>query len=324
MDVESDPLARLIAQAGPRRQPSVEMETRVRAAAHRAWQSSLRRARYQQVGWLSAAAAVIIAVVIGSHARVSSNAVPAAAATLMRSTGSVQIASQLNGKHVNRSYATDAVIYTGDEIDTGNNGAVLIALGNKANLRLADHTHVHWVSRTELELTAGALYVDSGSHSVPLSIKTPYGTVSHLGTRYQVRSSNDALNVGVRDGIVEVKTATSSTRIGARQTFRLDAHGKVVRADAQAYGDEWAWVDELAPRFTIDNRNVAELLEWIATETGHTIRYRDAATRNAAVQTILHGASDSLSPAQALAAVMPTTDFSARYEQGQLVVQRRQ
>ena len=326
MSNQDDPVARLISQAGARQRPSVAMEAEVREVVHDEWLQTLQRERRQRAIWLSSAAAAILVVLAGWQvsSRVGSPS-PIVAATLVQSRGHLIVAGRANVQPAETSTNSASNIYVGEDIDTGDNSA-LLSLGGKANIRLASHTRLRWRATGEIVLASGKLYVDSGLQSVPLLIDTAFGRVSHLGTSYQVSRNPDHLSVSVRDGTVQINTLHGGQmQVPARKAFKVDSQGIITQHDIESHGSEWEWADELAPRFEGNNPTLAEFLEWVAHETGHTLKYSDAATRLTATQTILHlpAASESLAPMSALSMVLPATDFDVRGSQDQLIVQRK-
>jgi len=323
MSNEEDSLAKLISQAGARQRPSSSMEAEVRAVVHDAWQQTLRTERRQRAVWFSAAAAVILSIIGWQFNSRSTSSSSIVAATLVRASNHFSIDG--HNKVPGAVPAANAVstIYVGEAIDTGD-GVALLSLEGNANLRLAPHTRVHWRTAGEIVLTSGKLYVDSGTHSVPLLIDTAFGNVSHLGTRYQVSRDEDALNVSVRDGKVAIRTPQGLTQLQAKQSFKIDSRQFVTRDEIQAYGPEWEWADNLSPGFEIDNSTLAAFLGWVAHETGHNLKYADESTRLEAMKTILHlqGTRGSLTPMTALSLVLPTTDFSVQSAEDNFLVRR--
>jgi hypothetical protein len=67
--------------------------------------------------------------------------------------------------------------------------------------------------------------------------------------------------------------------------------------------------------FAIDNRTLAEFLEWAARETGRRVVYASAAAQHAAQSLKLHGSIEGLKPDTALSAVLATTDLT-QYQSG--------
>lgn len=319
----ADRLVNLIAKAGPRRQPPAVLEEEVRTAAHAAWQDSLHRERRQRrqrltAGWL-AAAVVIIGAGIGWRFGVPSAApVAIVLGELEFSQGDVRLQSA----HVANSGA-QTHFYVGDEISTGSTGGARLTLPNDLQVRLASNTRVRGSAIDQLVLVAGGLYVDSGARHAALSISTPYGAVSHVGTRYQLQATRDQLTIRVRDGAVRLTTVQGNTQqLSAQGQLQVSASGQIQRSTVTPYGDEWAWVDALAPHFNIENRSLDELLNWAATETGRIVSYADEATQALAKHTVLHGASDTFTPAQAIEVIPPTADFTARWTAERLLVSK--
>jgi len=314
----NDLIAALIRRAGPRSQPSAALESQVRAAAFTEWQQLLRRERLRHAaGWLAAAAVAALAMTIGWNILAPTAPAPTIA-TIEFNQGDVRVNAATVGKQ-----AAEIPLHSGDDVGTKSSGGARLAFGNGASLRLAANTRLHWRDAQNLELLSGSIYVDSGTQQAPLRITTKLGIVSHLGTRYRVRLSGDALNLGVRDGRVEVTGKEGKAIADAGQEFKLEKDGRVTRNPLTPFGDDWAWVDTLAPRFEIENRSLADFLTWASRETGRTLEYANAETEAAAARTTLHGSSASLTPREALGAIVPTTDFVARADGRRIVVSRR-
>jgi hypothetical protein len=313
-----DALAALIGQAGPRAHPSAALEESVRAAVYEDWQRSLRSKRQQRVVvGLLAAAVVIICVGIGWRVVVPGpESTPILVASVAYAHGAVHVSSK------QASSSAQAALYVGDDISTDNDAGARLLLSNQASLRLASNSHLRWRTNNDIELLDGAVYVDSGPQHARFVVRTRYGEVTHLGTRYQVKLSADALGIAVREGVVNLQTAKAKASVTTQQEMKLDNNGQIAIANVSSYGEEWAWIDSLAPSFDIDNRSVDEFLRWAAQETGHTLDYVDDATRVAATRTVLHGSVGVLSPTRAIAAVLPTTDFNARFADGRLLVSK--
>lgn len=310
---ENDPLARLITQAGPRTPPPQASEERIRTAAYDAWQQALKKNRRRRLmGW-AAAAVTLIAIGIAWRAR---ETVPAqTVAQLEQTQGDVRLNS--------RAVAAASTVRTGDDLRTGQQSGARLSLISKGNLRLAKGTQLRWVDYRTIALQSGAIYLDSGPQHAALTIRTPYGVVSHVGTRYQVRLTDAALEVAVRDGAVQVVTRDGQYTAAAKEQLNIDQSGRIVRTSLPSGGGEWAWVDALAPGFNIENRTLDEFLQWLCGETGYRLEYADNAAQAAARQTVLHGLNQSLAPAHALDTILPTTDFNAVYRDERLIVTRR-
>ncbi|HYM33872.1 MAG TPA: hypothetical protein VET48_00680, partial [Steroidobacteraceae bacterium] len=147
--------------------------------------------------------------------------------------------------------------------------------------------------------------------------------ISHLGTRYRVRLGADALSVGVRDGKVGVTNSHGQMQAETGRELKIDNMGRVSEQEVAPFGMDWSWADALAPRFDIEGRSVKEFLAWAATETGRSVQYASTKVESAAVNTVLHGSSNSFAPTEAVAAILPTTDFVASFEGERLVISVR-
>ena len=60
----------------------------------------------------------------------------------------------------------------------------------------------------------------------------------------------------------------------------------------------------------LDDQPVTVLLDWVARETGRTLRYASAEVERQAATTILHGKIGQLAPLEALDAMLATTDLA--------------
>ena len=69
---------------------------------------------------------------------------------------------------------------------------------------------------------------------------------------------------------------------------------------------------------------VTELLNWVARETGRSIRFQDAEVKRRAAATILHGSIRHLAPLDALTIMLATTDLDyVELADGTLLIQSR-
>ncbi|HKX59716.1 MAG TPA: STN domain-containing protein, partial [Steroidobacteraceae bacterium] len=73
--------------------------------------------------------------------------------------------------------------------------------------------------------------------------------------------------------------------------------------------DAWAWAEALAPLPDIDGRPAAQLIRWVARETGRRLRYESPVVEDRAATVILHGDIRHLPPLAALEAMLATTDL---------------
>ena len=253
--------------------------------------------------------------------------------------------------------AVDRELPAGTELVTGAAGAVpgraALRLASGVSLRFDTGSRARLQSGSEIELAAGALYVDTGAVDTgadtgtgapsggleALRIHTPLGVVRDVGTRFEVRllaadgeegegpapgtgGGADALRVRVRAGRVDLRWDATSDSAEAGEELTLHADGSVDRGRIAVHGAAWDWVFKVAPVFEIEGRNLAELLDWVARETGWEIRYGDPALAEAAGSIVLHGSLGEATPDQAPEIVLPGAGLRFRMEDGVLVVER--
>jgi ferric-dicitrate binding protein FerR (iron transport regulator) len=308
----ADNLARLLARAGARSAPPAHIEADVRAAVHAEWLhlTQSRKAR-QRKRWL-AAAAILIGVFTGgwlSHSMISrsSDAVaPAVIATLTYTQGGATLNDAVIGN--------SKLIHAGDQMNTAADGGMRMTLTNGLSMRVAPNSMLHWLDASHVQLTRGGLYVDSHADTAAFIVHTARGDVSHLGTRYLVDADAQSLRVAVRSGRVAIKAGDTELAVDAWQQLQFGADGTVVRSDLLLDDGHWQWADALAAPFVLENRSVAEFLQWAADESGCQLSYENDSIAMLARRTVLHGQQTSLAPLQAVQMILATTDLRAHVD----------
>lgn len=203
--------------------------------------------------------------------------------------------------------AAAAGVPRGRTIETGADGATLLRLGDGLTLRLAARSRLRLEAADRAVLEAGLAYVDADPRRgrQPLSIATPYGAVSHLGTQYAVGITPAGLEVAVREGRVQLAggTAAAPLQADAGQLLSIDPRGAAVRTALRPDDARWGWLATLPTPFTLEGATLASFLDWYARESGRTVRFRDAdeATRAATVR--LSGSVAGMAPDEALRVV---------------------
>ncbi len=315
-DRPDDKLAQLLAKSGPRRAPPARLEAEVRAAVHAEWLhlTAAKNAKQRQ-RWLIAASVLFSALSVGWLARnLGTTAIeaPALIATITQLQGSNDVnngSAQLNGE-----------IHAGDRLRTDRNGGVRVELTNGINLRIAASSELRWLNANEAHLDHGAVYIDSHANAAALTVHTAHGDVRHLGTRYLINADQEILQVAVREGQVAIDTGSTQVTVNALQQVQVDARQNVLRSDLAMNDAVWQWADTLAEPFVLENRSVAEFLQWVSKETGYKVHYSSQAVSAAARNTLLHGQQTRMAPLQALQVVLAATDFRANVQDKVLVI----
>jgi hypothetical protein len=216
-----------------------------------------------------------------------------------------------------------------------------LRLESGALVRFDAGTSARLESPTRIRLLAGALYADTDPdpfigappRSAPiarLEIHTAAGVARDVGTRFMARLVAEAdaptLQVLVRDGTVMVERDSDSALANAGEQITARAGAAIVRGPAPPFGPEWEWVIDAGPPFEVAGRSMAEILDWVARETGWTVRYEDAALAEAARRMIQQASRElpgAMRPDQAPFVLLPTANLEADLQAGVLTVRRR-
>jgi ferric-dicitrate binding protein FerR (iron transport regulator) len=200
-------------------------------------------------------------------------------------------------------------------------GRVALAFGDGASLRIDRQTSARFATATLIGLDRGAVYVDSGeSNNERVAISTPLGSAHEVGTQFEVRFADDRLAIRVREGCVAVVTNDDEHEISRGTELQVSSDGAVTTAAVEPFDESWGWVQSIAPAYVIEGRSVASFLSWISRETGLGIRFADPAVERFAKETTLHGTLPGLSPAEALATVLPGSRLTATEDSGVLLI----
>jgi ferric-dicitrate binding protein FerR (iron transport regulator) len=197
----------------------------------------------------------------------------------------------------------------GDEIRSRPGGRLALRIG-ELSLRLDQDSDMTVLAADRVELRRGALYVDSGADATSgnrLRVATPFGDVSHVGTQYETRVTDDRLRVRVREGRVRIAVREGGVADGAAGQQLTFGQGGVQRAAIDRASADWAWAGEIAPAYELENRSLAQFLSWVGRETGREVVFDSPASQAEAERIVLRGSTAGLSPERALAAVMSTT-----------------
>jgi ferric-dicitrate binding protein FerR (iron transport regulator) len=304
-----DPLGELIRAAGRRPPPPREHYESVLAASRSAWQSKVRARRRRQ--WFALAAAVVLAVGSAVTFQAVQRIAPTPAATLAAAGGEIALFSSATGMWQPLT-DVDARIFPGDRLRTGADGRAALATPGGRSLRIDSDTELTLDGSSSVELVAGTLYVDSGrATSVnAIEIATPFGKVRDIGTQFEVRSSAESLRVRVRSGVVElVQSAYAADfRSPAGAEFELLTSGAVQLREIAPDDDQWDWAATLA--VAPDNQSILGYLQWIAHETGKSLRFDSPNTELRAQLVSFKADARGFTPLEILESIKETSDFT--------------
>jgi hypothetical protein len=319
---EDNAIERVLRAAGGRAQPSAEMKESVRAAVRAQWRETVdRRTQRSRRTWLAAAASVAVAAIGFVAIRGAIEAPGAPVASVSRATGDVKWrASLVSGW---KPAAADRSLYGDNVVLTGRDGRAALALAGGVSLRLDHDTRIAFEDAEHVSVLSGAVYFDSGTEASarPLQISTPAGAVRHAGTQYEVRLLAAGTRLRVREGRVELTPADGGSHsVRAGEQVVVSSSGELARAPVPTSGSEWEWVLHVAPPFDIDGRRVREFLTWAGRELGRDIVFASPESEAEADRAVLSGSMRGLTPAEAIAAVLPTTRLRSHERADQIVI----
>jgi hypothetical protein len=316
-------IERVLRAAGGRAQPAADVKEAVRAAVHAQWREVVdsRKRRSRRV-WLAAAASLAVAAIGLVTVRTIVTAPNIVVANVSLATGDVKArASAWRGW---KSANAEQAVHDGDTVMTGSNGRAALALAGGVSLRLDHDTRIAFDDAEHVDVLEGAVYVDSGAEASAkaLQIRTPAGAVRHVGTQYEVRLVDAGTRVRVREGRVELMPADGGAHsVAAGEQVVVSSAGVLAREPIATSGSEWEWVLNVAPPFDIDGHRVREFLTWVGRELGREIVFASAESEAEANRAVLSGSMGGLTPAEAIAAVLPTTRLRSLDRDGQIVIE---
>ena len=334
---EEEAVQRLLKEAGPRPAISEEDLASIKAAAHAEW----RRRYGEQFSkppvrlWMSLAAAALLAAVgLIWWARMPGPppASTPAAASLELLTGVALSRASGEGSPPSVQLLPGAVgqpLPAGSELETGAEperlGRIALRMAGGASVRLDAGTRVRLASATVVELTRGAIYVDTGAEPdgrEEVAVRTPAGLFQGVGTQFEVRAEGGeaVTRLRVREGSVILDRGAESVRTEAGGELIVRGDGSLAPGQVDAFGPEWDWVLKTAPMLEIEGVKVRRFLDWIARENGWRIELSGQEAVSLADSVVLHGSIDHLTPADATRVVLSSCGLGHRVSDGTLVV----
>lgn len=319
-------MARLLSMAGPRAVVPSDRAARVRAAVHRQWQvrSRWRSARRQVAAACLLLAAAAAVVLLAGRFNTPRPVVPVSeqVAVVDRVEGAPQRVTDGQTQRIGEALSAGDAIRTGESIVTDSRARAGLRFADGTSIRLDVDSRVRPIASTSIELSAGAVYVDTGGESGRFEVRTAIATARDLGTQFEVRLMGQALRLRVRTGVVELTNGARKVSGGGGTEVLLSPAGAMSQAIA-VHGPAWEWIVGMGPRIEIEGMKLSALVERIAREHGWGLRYADPSLAREASQIVLHGSATGLAPREVLDVVMTTSGLQHRLEDGALVVFRR-
>ena len=289
-------VAKLLRLAGRRPAVDPERAARVRAAVHEEWEKETSGRRTRR--WVFAAAAAVILGMVALFAFRPATQTPAPMQP-------VPLVATIEG--------SGSALRAGELLETA--GDTASTRWGEATLRLDSGTSVRFVSDRELTLERGAIYFAGSGPGVV--IRTPYGIVHDIGTRFEVRLGPSDMKVRVREGRVDLERDGVRRIAGSGTELSADAAGAITMRSIAPDAAEWDWVLRAAPPMTLEGKTLGQIVDSVASEKGLGVRWPGDVSRDIE----LHG-STPLPPEEALDAALAAAGLESRVEKGRLIVVR--
>ena len=287
---------------------------RVRPAVHAAWKDAAGGTRHWKRGIALAAAAVLVFAIAFTVNSLRDRGVAHAPAA-MASTQFVTSEVVFEHDGQTRPARVGDALMPATRITT-HGGRAAIVLANGIELRLDANTDLTLDAEGSLSLARGALYLDSSQRTAPpetVAIVARGTVIRNIGTRYEIRLSDQELRVRVRDGRVEVSSAFGMRQADGGGQLRVTSSG-IVSSRAPTSGADWDWIVRAVRPPQLEGRPLPEFLAWAEREGGRPIRFADPALERANTATIVYGAIESLTVEEALDVVLPSCGLARRTE----------
>ena len=319
---DGDRLQKLFQHAGARDRPSLESERAARDALRAEWrQIATRRKRRRLVAGLAIAATLVIAV--GAVLRLTGDPSPHPAAIQLASVENQVGAAQVHEDEAvakSEVLRMDSRLMSRQVLETGPGSATALRWLHGQSVRLDENTRIRLDSANSIRLDRGRIYVDTANRPAgveALSIFTPAGRLRHVGTQYMTSVSFAGTTVSVRSGKIALDLSGTEHLVARGEQMSVSGDGKRSVRQIETWGESWQWTERITPAFDSDGKNIADLIDWVASETGHMVEYSAFDAESQARQTILRGRL-KLEAMKALCTITETSCMEARVWNGRL------
>jgi ferric-dicitrate binding protein FerR (iron transport regulator) len=296
----------------------------VRTTVHAKWKAGVRRRAVRRFLFPAAAvAAVAVLILIIGTWRLAERTTPLPGeqvAVVEQLDGSPRRVSEVSETAAADLSARDA-IRIGDWIETDLRSRVALRFSDGTSVRFDVGSRARPLSSEAIELSAGAVYVDTARESGRFEVRTAFATARDIGTQFEVRLVSRAVRLRVRSGIVELADRVRSVTGRGGTEITLSAAG-AMSSPIAAYGADWDWTTRVSPPLEIEGVALADFLARAGRELGLVVNYANPALAQEAAGITLHGSVKGLSPTEALNVAVATSGLQHRVEGGSVIVGR--
>ncbi len=302
---------RLLELAGPRQEPPELLRARVHAASLQAWEELPEPSRKARFVPIALAATVLVSMVAALLLMVGQDEAAVPVGRVVHVQGRVDV----------RGDGSQEALAAGTLLTTQDGSSLAVTMGASTSLRLSASSSATIQGVDEVWLHQGRIYLDVAD-GVGLRIVTPRGTVTDIGTQFEVALGGEKLEVAVREGGVQVEFDNGSVQARANEGWgellRIDAAQQLHRQPLSATDARWQWVVPAGGSFT--GATVHDYLAWAARESGIELDYRRDIVRVRAQNSAFTAPEALPRPAGLAALISDVTDFRAELDGHRLLV----
>lgn len=325
-DSQNNNIEKLLKIAGHRTQPDEDMKNDVYKNVHKAWADQNKTPLYKNRFFLAAASMLLFSSYFIFESTQSNKLSP----TVLEISSSITISGQAEISLNNMDWKKLDVkekIKPGSYLKTQSNNRLLVKLTNNNVFRLDENSLIHMVDLENFELQQGQIYIESDESSIanPLLVKTPFASINHIGTHYNIKVTDNSVNVSVRNGKVLLQNSLNSKvqkTISKGFEGTLSKNGKYQQKPVTAYSSTWQWTQNIIKPFILQDQSIAQYLSWISKETGYPITWDSPKDKGDADKIKLSGSIAGLKPMESLDVILPTTSFVYQILDSEIYISR--
>ena len=291
---------------------SPEALARVRRATEAEWRAE-HAAPAARRNWMPYAAAATVALFALTAALIFRPGIPSTPSGLPLAQ---LVRADAPGVMELKSWWRESPVTAGAELRAGQHfdarGDTLLTLRGGGNLRFARGSGFEVLASDAVRLESGEMYVDipPGSREARSFVAvTAAGEFRHLGTQFALAVNDGSTRLRVREGRVQWQGTGSESIVEAGTEVMIDQNQGVTRRAVDSAGSHWSWAESMTPDIDIQGKPLAQVLDWVARETGRKLVIADEATRQKVATIRMSGNVRGLEPLNALKAVMESTSL---------------
>jgi hypothetical protein len=312
----------LISEFGKRETPDAQMMANAQINVKAHWLKSVAQQKNQQklLSMLRIAASffAITTVILLAKMNIfaTNTQIIQTVGNLLYAQGTIEISKDNHHWHP----LTDTKqLKSGQWLKTDNNSYANFALNDNSQIRLNANSLIHLDSSEQIQLLQGEIYHDADlANAKALLIKTKFGNIQHVGTRYAVAVNDQELTVKVRNGLVKLASAAINRTFDAGKMVELFKTGEIKQSNITPYDASWSWTKKASKPLAVNHQSLGAFIKNYAHENGLQINWHNQQEQVSQVKIV--GDFAQLSEKKLLKTVFLSTKFDFVINQGILTI----